>query len=113
MITKLEQFVRKPRGNLERSAIGALPAAGFAVFDPFLRKAIVLISIVTGVLMYQASALAGFTYVTHWDHFDTSGANPAFDGPTHVAFLKSNGNMLIVDSNAGACSSTPVPMPLS
>lgn len=97
MFAKMEPFARKPLGNVEQSALGVVCAE----YAQFLRKGVVLISAVTGALMYPASALADFPYVTHWDHFDTSGANAMFNGPTDVAFLKSNGNLLVVDSNAG------------
>jgi hypothetical protein len=84
--------------------MGAVRVAAGAEFVQFLRKAMVLVSVVAGALMSPAEALAGFGYVTHWTRFDTSGVNALFNGPTDVAFLKSNGNMLIVDSNAGVCS---------
>lgn len=55
-------------------------------------------------LTTPTAAYAGLGYITHWSRYDTSGANAAYNGPTDVAFLKSNGNLLIVDSNAGVTS---------
>lgn len=67
----------------------------------FSRKTLLLSSAIAGLFMQPTASLAGLEYVTHWDHYDTSGANALFNGPSDVAFLKSNGNMAIVDSNAG------------
>ncbi len=87
--------------------MGAMRAAGCAVYDQFMRKSVILISVITSSLICPAEALADFNYVTHWTRFDTSGANALFNGPADVAFLKSNGDMLIVDSNAGVCNGNP------
>jgi hypothetical protein len=56
---------------------------------------------ITCSILCPAPASAGFNYITYWDHYDTTGANASFNRPLDVAFLKSNGNLLVVDSNAG------------
>lgn len=86
--------------EIERSA-NTMQIARDAAHGLFLRKALLLSSAVAGAFMYPTAALASFEYVTHWSTYNPSTGGTAFNGPTHVAFLKSNNNMLIVDSNAG------------
>lgn len=101
MVATLELISGTPRKNALPSATGTVRSAGDAAQGLFLRKALVLSSAVASAFLCSSPALASFEYVTHWGRFDTSGANAAFNGPTDVAFLKSNGNLVIVDSNAG------------
>lgn len=52
-------------------------------------------------LMCSNLAFANPDYVTYWPTYNPSTGGTFFNGPADVGFLKSNGNLLIVDSNAG------------
>lgn len=65
------------------------------------KQAPLLVAVLVVFALCPSAAFAGLGYITHWNRYDTSGANALYNGPSDVAFLKSNGNLLIVDSNAG------------
>ncbi|WP_027359683.1 IPTL-CTERM sorting domain-containing protein [Desulforegula conservatrix] len=54
-----------------------------------------------GFLMCSGLAFANPDYVTYWPTYNPSTGGTVFNGPADVGFLKSNGSLLIVDSNAG------------
>ncbi len=101
MFANVDLSSGQPRKNARSTSGETARAAGNNAQRLFLQKSLVLSSAVAGAFLCSAPAMASFEYVTHWGRFDTSGANAAFNGPTDVAFLKSNGNLLIADSNAG------------
>ncbi|MBF0608388.1 MAG: hypothetical protein HQL61_12665 [Magnetococcales bacterium] len=63
---------------------------------------LILVEALVVLLYFTGTASAGFKYTTAWSTYNPSnGAGTAFDGPTFIGYLKSNSNLLIVNSHAG------------
>ncbi|MBS4095369.1 MAG: hypothetical protein KGZ83_00855, partial [Sulfuricella sp.] len=70
---------------------------GRSTFGGMFRRFLVQVVCVASVVA-AGTAFAGFSYVTRWTTYNGS---TAFDYPSDVGFIKSNGNLLIVNSHNG------------